>query len=217
MSQSQSSSTVCQHKRLDPGRHRKTRVKLVAELTRYQVTATKRKFTLDDSTGIIEGHMWMSTSADKLNAQWRGLNPGATGVYVEVVGRLCVTKGIKHLLVDGIRLVADPHQIYFHLLDCMRVSLELSKHKAPLTNVYESDSDPASSENTASSAAAYPIPVTSSNLAERIIAFMESKPLLEGVPVQDLVSGLAENPAELSLLEEGILFTAGDSTRLFIV
>jgi replication factor A2 len=102
-------------------------------------------FTLDDSTGQYEARHWIASSSiqdDNEQSDRFGeieqvlcfshsacsddkIRQNAS--YVRVTGALKSFGNLRYINAQHVHLVKDPHEPYFHLLDCLYTSLALER------------------------------------------------------------------------------------------
>ncbi|KAJ7111543.1 replication protein A subunit RPA32 [Mycena crocata] len=198
-------------------------VTIVAELHKHEAFTTNRTFGLDDGTGRMDAKMWMDTPDDQKLQTWRGMKVGNNlqPEYVRVTGSLRTHHGKKHIHASNIRLVKDPNEIYFHILEVISVNVILQKGLPPRPGQEQHQSSAIPGQS------AYAIqtrPANSqalfSSLADNVINYLSSlAPNPEGTFVGDIATALKSDPMELSdtvdrLIDEGHVFTTIDDSHI---
>ncbi|KAJ7097817.1 hypothetical protein B0H15DRAFT_622698 [Mycena belliarum] len=197
-------------------------ITLVAELQTQNAYTTNRNFHIDDGTGRIDAKMWIDTVETEKKQTWRDLPlNGDPPVYVRVTGSLKIHNGKKHVHTNNIRLVKDPHEIYFHILDVISVNVTLQKGLPTRTGQGQQ------AGNDAHGPSAYSIQASPANaapmfssIADNVVRYLSTvPPHPEGIFVGDIAEALNVEAVQLSetvdrLIDEGHVFTTVDESHI---
>ncbi|KAJ7709828.1 hypothetical protein B0H17DRAFT_1155687 [Mycena rosella] len=197
-------------------------ITVVAELYEQKVYTTNRTFYIDDGTGRTDAKMWMDTPDEQKEKEWRGIPFNKQPVYVRVTGSIKTHNGKKNFHASNIRLVKDPNEVYFHILDVISCNVILQKGLPPRPG-----QEPQSGTTVQGSQNAYAIQTRAPNIASmfspladnvvRYLAGQMSNP--EGSFVGDIAKALNADGMELSdtvdrLIDEGHVFTTVDDSHI---
>ncbi|KAJ7285762.1 hypothetical protein C8J57DRAFT_1168452 [Mycena rebaudengoi] len=199
-------------------------ITVVGEIYLHKVFTTNRTFGIDDGTGRMEAKMWIDTADDKRNDTWRGLDvtdsPNARDehMYVRVTGSIKTHNGKRHIVASNIRVVKDPNEVYFHILEVISVNIVLQKGMP---------TGAGQEQGTARTDSAYAVQTRPANaaslfspLADQIVQYLTSlPPNSDGFFVGDIARALNANPTDLSdtvdrLIDEGHVFTTVDDSHI---
>ncbi|THU87265.1 replication protein A subunit RPA32, partial [Dendrothele bispora CBS 962.96] len=101
-------------------------VTIVGQVVTINRQATNCQYSIEDGTASIEARHWMETNSDD-NAKWGHIEENT---YVRVTGNLKAFSNRRYINAISIRPIDDPHELYFHLLECIYVTMML-KHGSP--------------------------------------------------------------------------------------
>ncbi|KAJ7905578.1 replication protein A, subunit RPA32 [Mycena olivaceomarginata] len=204
-------------------------ITVVAELFYHAAYATNRNFGIDDGTARMEVKMWLETPEDQLDAIWRGLtlskHPGGVKpVFVRVTGSIKTHNNKRHIHASNIRLVKEPSEVYFHILEVISTNVTLQK------GLPSSSGQPQEQQSTTSNAdshSAYTIQSRPSQaqklfspMADEVVHYLRTAPPNpEGIFVGDIARALGCNAMELSttvdrLIDDGHIFTTIDDSHI---
>ncbi|KAF9004673.1 replication protein A subunit RPA32 [Cyathus striatus] len=97
-------------------------VTLVGQIVSLQTQNTNYIYWIDDGTGRFEARHWVDTT--DAEDKWGGIEEG---MYVRVTGGLKMFGQKRYINATHIRPVQDFHEIYFHILEVITVSLILER------------------------------------------------------------------------------------------
>ncbi|KAF7363508.1 Actin cytoskeleton organization protein [Mycena sanguinolenta] len=203
-------------------------ITVVAELHHHAAYATNRNFGLDDGTARIEAKMWLDTPEDQVKKTWRGLplsnSPDFKPVYVRVTGNIKSHNNKRHIHASNIRLVTDPNEVYFHILEAISVNVILQK------GMSSSRPEQEQAVKTENGQAAYTIqsrPTQAqrmfSPMADRVVQYLKTGPEnSDGIFVGDIARALNCDAIELSttvdrLIDDGFVYTTIDDSHIQLV
>nr|GAT42851.1 predicted protein [Mycena chlorophos] len=107
-----------------------TKVLVVGEVRDHKASTVGRTFVIDDGTGSMSGKMWVETDYRELELPFRGV-PLDRPTHFRMISSLGVYAEKRFLTVTHMRPVADPHEIYHHILNIIYTHVSLQKK--PLT------------------------------------------------------------------------------------
>ncbi|KAJ7449884.1 hypothetical protein FB451DRAFT_1286873 [Mycena latifolia] len=196
-------------------------ITVIGELHEHKVFTTNRTFRIDDGTGRIDAKMWIDTPDDQKDQSWRGIPLNADPLYVRVTGSVKTHNGKKYIHTSNIRLVKDPNEVYFHILDAISVNVVLQKG-LPSRPGQEQHSGTAVSGQSAYAIQARPANVAPmfSPVADNVVRYLSSlPPNPEGFFVGDIAKALKVDAMELSdtvdrLIDDGHVFTTIDESHI---
>ncbi|KAF8636502.1 hypothetical protein AX17_003317 [Amanita inopinata Kibby_2008] len=197
-------------------------VTLVGHVTSVQIQATNRVFGLDDGTGRIEARCWADSNGEEDEEKWAGIK---TDTYVRVTGGLKTFGSKKYINALHIRPIKDPHEVYYHILDTINVSLVLERGAPPGPG--QQTGGPLSGRDlSAYTAQSHSNDVLSDQLAslpplqKTIFQFIKTSATgEEGIHVAAIMRSLniadrsVIDPAIERLLDEGHIFTTMDDSH----
>ncbi|KAJ1310376.1 hypothetical protein OPQ81_007114 [Rhizoctonia solani] len=167
--------------------HETTQVTLVAQVVAANKQATNITYKLNDGTAEIKAKHWLESSEEEAIGHGQSEH-----VYIRVVGTLKTFSGERQINAVHTRLVTDPMEIYYHLIEAQLVHLHYTRGTpgavasvisagAPTTSAYQ-----AGSKGQQSRFASFP------PLQRRILEVLEQlMPQSEqGVHVTTIASGL---------------------------
>ncbi|KAJ7632693.1 hypothetical protein FB45DRAFT_913192 [Roridomyces roridus] len=195
-------------------------ITLVGELLSQRVFATNRTFHFDDGTGTIDAKMWMDTPDDQKDELWRGIDPNSNPSYVRLTGSIRAHNGKRHIHASNIRPIADPHEVYFHILDVISVNVILQKGPPG----QEQQNSGGGHGQGAYSMQSRPTnaPRLFSSMADAVAEYLRSPAVVhlnEGAFVGDIAVALKAAPEDLSdcvdkMIDEGHVFTTIDDSHI---
>ncbi|EFI28370.1 hypothetical protein CC1G_13904 [Coprinopsis cinerea okayama7 len=97
-------------------------VTIVGQILSIQQQATNSVYAIVDGTGTIEARQWLNTDTDGSIQQ--GLKEN---IYVRVAGNLKAFNSRRYINTTHIRPITDPHELYFHILESMTVTLSFER------------------------------------------------------------------------------------------
>jgi len=199
-------------------------ITVVAELFHHAAFTTNRTFGLDDGTARIEAKMWMDTPDNQLKETWRGLtltnSPGGLKpVFVRVTGSIKTHNNKRHIHASNIRIVKDPSEVYFHILEVISVNVTLQKGLPSRSGQQQSGTDNGQSAYTIQSRPSQAQKMFSP-MADEVVHYLQTAPPNpEGIFVGDIAKSLNCNAMELSttvdkLIDDGFIFTTIDDSHI---
>ncbi|KAJ7109452.1 hypothetical protein C8R44DRAFT_802555 [Mycena epipterygia] len=196
-------------------------ITVVGELYEHKVFTTNRTFGIDDGTGRMEAKMWTETPEDqKENTSWRGIPFKGDPVYVRVTGSIKTHNAKRYIHANNIRLVKDPNEVYFHILEVISVHVILQKGLPPRPG-QEPQAAPVQGQSAyAIQSRPAHIPAMFSPMADNVVRYLSSlPPNPEGTHVGDIAKALNYPAMELSdtvdrLIDEGHIFTTVDDSHI---
>lgn len=204
-------------------------VTAVGHVVSIQSQATNNLYWLDDGTGRIEARHWIDSSIEE-----SGTGPSAIteGSYIRVSGTLKMFGSKRYVNATHIRPVKSPHEIYFHLLEAMTVTLIWAKGAPPRAGQNPSTTipqaqvvGPPAGKGSAYAAQSHSSATTSSQyshlpkLEYAIITFMLNQPSKEeGVHVGSIAHAVGGNAVTINnaldkLMDDGLVFTTIDDSH----
>lgn len=205
-------------------------VTVVGHVVSIQSQATNNLYWLDDGTGRIEARHWIDSSIEDSGT---GSSAITEGSYIRVSGTLKMFGSKRYVNATHIRPVKSPHEIYFHLLEAMTVTLIWAKGAPPRAGQNPSTAMPkaqvtggppavggsayaAQSHSTATNTSQYShLP----KLEYAIITFILSQPSNnEGVHVGSIARAVGGSAVTISnaldkLMDDGLVFTTIDDSH----
>ncbi|KAH8116775.1 replication protein A, subunit RPA32 [Phellopilus nigrolimitatus] len=97
-----------------------TQVTVVASVISIQSQTTNSMYYIDDGTGRIEARLWTDSSAEDDDSNLNGVKEGT---YVRVTGVLKNFSNKRYINANSVRPCTDAHELYFHMMEVMYVSL----------------------------------------------------------------------------------------------
>ncbi|KAG0707672.1 replication protein A subunit RPA32 [Suillus ampliporus] len=199
-------------------------VTVVGHVVSIQSQATNNLYWLDDGTSRIEARHWIDSSIEESGA---GSSAITEGSYVRVSGALKMFGSKRYVNATHIRLVKSPHELYFHLLEAMTVTLIWAKGAPPRPGQNPSTTIP---QGPVAGGSAYAVQSHSSvannsqyshlpKLEYAIVTFMQNQPSNEeGVHVGAIAravggSAVTINNALDKLMDDGLVFTTIDDSH----
>jgi replication factor A2 len=201
-------------------------ITLVGQVISSQKQTTNHVYVFDDGTGSIEGRKWIADSSDGDDVRdQRNFDQK----LVRVFGGLKSFGKKRYLNINHIRLVSDPHEIFFHILEAITVSL-IVERGPPSSNTSSNTSTQTKVGITSTSNPAYSAQTDASvkaqhahlpELERRIVEYIRSQTkLIEGVHVSLIARAVAgpNDPQQISsaldnLMEAGVVFTTIDDSH----
>ncbi|TFK42517.1 hypothetical protein BDQ12DRAFT_278987 [Crucibulum laeve] len=99
-------------------------VTIVGQVCSVQAQATNCVYWIDDGTGRVEARHWVDSSNEEDAEKWSGIEDG---VYIRVTGGLKTFGNKRYINATHMRPVKDAHEIYFHTLEAIHVTLILER------------------------------------------------------------------------------------------
>jgi len=99
-------------------------VTLVGHVISIQPQATNCVYWIDDGTGRIEARHWVDSSSEEDTGKWGGIDES---MCVRVTGSLKTFGQKRYVNATHIRASQDPHEIYFHILESIAVTLMIDR------------------------------------------------------------------------------------------
>ncbi|KIK08295.1 hypothetical protein K443DRAFT_85528 [Laccaria amethystina LaAM-08-1] len=103
-------------------------VTIVGHVSSIQAQTTNCVYVIDDGTGRIEARHW-SAFFPLLSLQF--INEISEKTYVRVTGGLKTFGSKRYINTTHIRPSKDPHEVYFHILEAITVTLTLERGPPP--------------------------------------------------------------------------------------
>ncbi|CDZ98517.1 Single-stranded DNA-binding replication protein A (RPA), medium (30 kD) subunit [Phaffia rhodozyma] len=100
-------------------------VTIVGVVRNVASQATNITLSLEDGTGSCEAKLWLATS-DEEDPRMVGIQQD---IYVRAIGTIKVFANKRHFAAQSIRPVTDHNEVFYHLLECQLVSLQLRRGK----------------------------------------------------------------------------------------
>ncbi|KAG1756689.1 replication protein A subunit RPA32 [Suillus paluster] len=197
-------------------------VTVVAHVVSIQSQATNNLYWLDDGSGRIEARHWIDSSIEESGA---GPSAITEGSYVRVSGTLKMFGSKRYVNATHIRPVKSSHEIYFHLLEAMTVTLTWAKGAPPRPG--QNPSIPQGPVAGGSAYAAQSHSTAANNdqysqlpkLEYAIVTFMRNQPSNEeGVHVGAIARAVGGNAVTINnaldkLMDDGLVFTTIDDSH----
>jgi len=201
-------------------------ITVVAELFYHAAFTTNRTFGLDDGTGRIDAKMWMDTPEEQVKETWRGLTltnapGGVKPVFVRVTGSIKTHNNKRHIHATNIRIVTNPSEVYFHILEVISVNVTLQHGMSARPG----QEQPVKNEDGGQSAYAIQSRPSQaqkmfSPMADQVVHYLQTAPPNpEGIFVGEIAKALNCNAMELSttvdkLIDDGHIFTTIDDSHI---
>ncbi|KAA1471099.1 replication protein A, subunit RPA32 [Dentipellis sp. KUC8613] len=192
-------------------------VTVVAQVISIQTQTTNSVYWLDDGTGRIEARFWSDSTSQGDNDVFAGIVENS---YVRATGNLKTFGNKRYINALNIRPVKDWHEIFFHLVEAMGITLifERGPPSGPGQHHGNQDMQSATSAYTAQShsSAALNQYAHLPPLQRRIVEFiLQQPPNPEGfhiVAISRAVGGDAEGISDAleKLMDEGHVFSTID-------
>jgi len=199
-------------------------VTIVGTVASVQNQTTNTVYWIDDGTARIEARHWIDTSVTQEDPdKWQ---PHGESVYARVTGALKTFGTKRYLNATNIRLVTDPHEIYFHILEAMTVTLIFERGAPPGPGGQQSHGGATQGQSGASAYSAQSSTVAAGDqfnhlppLQRSIINFIISQPTSEeGVHVAAIARTVGGDAHMISdaldtLMEDGLVFSTIDESH----
>ncbi|THH04183.1 hypothetical protein EW145_g5715 [Phellinidium pouzarii] len=160
-----------------------TQVTVVAQVISIQTQTTNSVYYLDDGTGRMEARLWADSSTEDDGIDNRGVKEQTN---VRVTGALKSFSGKRYINATNIRPSTDPHELYFHMMEVMYVTLVHQRGPPPRAGETISKVSASASTSTNGNYSAYTTPTTTTAasdkypdvgpLARRIVEFILTQP-----------------------------------------
>ncbi|KAG6845342.1 hypothetical protein H0H87_010799 [Tephrocybe sp. NHM501043] len=95
-------------------------VTIVGQVVSIQSQTTNCVYWIDDGSGRIEARHWVDSSSEEDSGKWGGIEENK---YVRVTGTLKTFGNKRYINATHIRASTDPHEVYFHILEAINVTL----------------------------------------------------------------------------------------------
>mmetsp|Transcript_22 Transcript_22/g.67 ORF Transcript_22/g.67 Transcript_22/m.67 type:complete len:235 (+) Transcript_22:45-749(+) len=89
-------------------------------------------YQIDDGTGFIDVKVWQDSSDDDTTAQ--KYEEMKEGVYVRVIGQVRSFQGMKSMTAFNMRVLQDPNELTFHLMEVIHTHISLTNAGAMAGN-----------------------------------------------------------------------------------
>ncbi|KAG7452416.1 replication protein A, subunit RPA32 [Guyanagaster necrorhizus] len=202
-------------------------VTTVGQVIRIQKQATNSVYNLHDGTGHIEVRHWNETTNEEDDAKWGGIQENQN---VRVVGSLKTFGSKRYLNATQIRVSEDPHETFFHILECVTCTL-IADRGPPVIGQQQVKSDGPSVAG--SSTLAYQShsaqPVSNDEYAHLpklqrdIVHFMlKQESNEEGVHVASIARSIGGGDAQMisdaldRLMDDGVVFSTIDDSHFSV-
>jgi len=86
--------------------------------------STNLILTLEDGTGRSEARHWIVDANGEDNRRWNDIQPNT---YVRIMGGLKSFGKKRYINANQVRQVTDPHEVYYHILEAITVTLTLER------------------------------------------------------------------------------------------
>ncbi|RDB21447.1 Replication factor A protein 2 [Hypsizygus marmoreus] len=200
-------------------------ITIVGQVVTVQSQTTNCVYWIDDGTGRIEARHWVDSSSEEDAGKWGGIEES---MYVRVTGALKTFGNKRYINANHIRVATDPHEIYFHILETIAVTLMVDRGQSSLHG------QPAAPSRGAGVSAYTNQSHTTTNindqfsylppLQQKIARFISSQPRSdEGVHVSVIAratgsDGDAEKISEAldKLMDEGLVYSTIDDSHFNI-
>ena len=194
-------------------------ITIVGQVVTVQAQTTNCAYWIDDGTGRIEARHWVDSNNEEDSGKWGGIEES---MYVRVTGALKTFGNKRYINANHIRPASDPHELYFHILETITVTLMIDRQSGQVQG-------PAS--QTATGASAYTAQPQNANandqfshlpiLQQRIVRFIAGEPRTdEGVHVSKIAraigkDGDAERISDAldKLMDEGLVYSTIDDSH----
>ncbi|KAG8715919.1 replication factor A protein 2 [Ceratobasidium sp. 423] len=127
-----------------------TQVTLVAQVVAANKQATNITYKLNDGTAEIKAKHWLDSSEEEAIGHGQSEH-----VYIRVVGTLKTFSGERQINAVHTRLVTDPMEIYYHLIEAQLVHLHYTRVQHVADRSMESGAVPSTISAGAPAASAY--------------------------------------------------------------
>ncbi|KAG5635535.1 hypothetical protein H0H81_010947 [Sphagnurus paluster] len=214
-------------------------VTLVGQVVTIQSQSTNCVYWVDDGTGRIEARHWVDSTSEEDSGKWSGIEES---MYVRVTGTLKTFGSKRYINATHIRVATDPHEVYFHILEAIYVTLMVDRglvRRPPFSSLRilkqiqsSSRSNMSIAPGSGGGASAYASPQAGSGvqdqyfhlppLQQKIVRFISTQPRSEeGIHVSSIARavtgsiGDAEkiNDALDKLMDDGLVYTTIDDSH----
>ncbi|KAF8077881.1 replication protein A subunit RPA32 [Lyophyllum atratum] len=191
-------------------------VTLVGQVVTIQSQTTNCVYWMDDGTGRIEARHWVDSTSEEDSGKWGGIEET---MFVRVTGTLKTFGSKRYINATHIRVATDPHEVYFHILEAIAVTLMVDRGA----------SSGASAPGVAVSAYTSHQPASNAPdqyshlpaLQQKIVRFISTQPRSEeGVHVSSIAraTGSAGDAEKISdaldkLMDEGLVYSTIDDSH----
>ncbi|KNZ71816.1 Replication factor A protein 2, partial [Termitomyces sp. J132] len=95
-------------------------VTVVGQVITNQAQTTNVVYWLDDGSGRIEARQWIDSTSEEDSGKYGGIEEN---MYVRVTGTLKAFGLKRYINTTQIRVTTDPHEVYFHILEAVSVTI----------------------------------------------------------------------------------------------
>jgi len=193
---------------------------LVGQVVTIQPQATNYVYWIDDGSGRIEARLWHDPTNEEDTGKWDGIEELK---YVRVTGSLKTFGSRRYINATNIRVAQDPHEIFFHILEAMTVTLMIDKgvSSASAHTSAPAEAGVASAYSTHQSINASDQYSYLPALQQKIARFISIQPRSEeGIHVSIIARAIGtEGDAERisnaldKLMDEGLVYTTMDDSH----
>ncbi|KAF5330919.1 hypothetical protein D9619_005432 [Psilocybe cf. subviscida] len=200
-------------------------VSIVAQVVSIQKQTTNCVYILDDGSGQVEARHWVDSSSDEDGSKWSDIEENR---YVRVTGGLKSFGKKRYINASHIRNVTDPHEIYFHVLEAIAVTLTIERGPPSNPNAANARTKVESGAGISAYSAQSNAPAHNDQFAHlpalqrKIVHFIMSQPLQdEGIHVAAIAKAIGasgEDARKISdaldrLMDDGHVFTTIDDSH----
>ncbi|KAF9562546.1 replication protein A subunit RPA32 [Agrocybe pediades] len=201
---------------------------IVGQVVSIQKQTTNCVYTIDDGTGVIEARQWLDASNEDEAKKWEDIQEQQ---YVRVTGGLKSFGKKRYVNATHIRGIKDSHEIYFHILEAIAVSLILERGAPSSAGAAALKK----TEATTGGMSAYSAQNANSTrhdqyahlteLQQAIIHFiLDQPPREEGIHVAQIAKAIGANADDArkignaldALMDEGHVFTTIDDSHFSV-
>ncbi|KAG6874207.1 hypothetical protein C0995_003753 [Termitomyces sp. Mi166 len=193
-------------------------VTVVSQVITIHVQATNFVYWLDDGSGRIEARHWVDSTSEEDSGKWGGIGEN---MYVRVTGTLKTFGNKRYINATHIRVATDPHEVYFHILEAISVTIMADRgfSSAPPTRASASKGSVSAYTGQASKISDQYTHLPP--LQQKIVRFIASQPLSEeGVHVSAIARAVGSDgdaqkisDALDHLMDDGHVFSTIDDSH----
>lgn len=198
-------------------------VTVVATVISIQSQTTNCVYWLDDGTGRMEARHWVDSTNEEDSEKWGGITEHS---YIRVMGGLKAFANKRYINAQHLRPVKDSHEIFFHVLEAMTVTMIMEK--GPPLRPGETPKAAVANGDAGQSAYAAQSYAASSNsgqitrlppLQRKIAEFMQNTSCgEEGIHVGAIARAVGGDARSISealdrLMDEGLVFSTIDDSH----
>ncbi|PPQ73019.1 hypothetical protein CVT26_014667 [Gymnopilus dilepis] len=204
-------------------------VTVVGQVVSVQKQTTNSVYSIDDGTGRIEARQWIDSSSDDDSSKTGAIEEQQ---YVRVTGGLKSFGKKRYINATHIRPIKEPHEVYFHILETIAVTLILERGPPNNPNVASPNK---MVQNTGTNISAYSGQSAQPAIQDQyshlpalqrdIVRFIQNQPHEdEGVHVAVIAKAIGasgEDARKISdaldkLMDEGLVFTTIDDSHFSV-